>query len=82
MRPKAGRVNVNGLISRSLAHQAYTEIDRAVNTKKTEGIHLFVAAPQAFFMTLATLFQGMPEVHLYEWNGTEYRKSAVLPSNI
>lgn len=82
VRPKAGRVNVNERISRSLAQQVYSEIDRAVNTKETDQVHLFVAAPQSFFMTLATHFQGMPEAHLYEWNGTEYHKSAIVSINI
>jgi len=41
-----------------------------------------VAAPRATVMTLATLFQGMPDVHLYEWDGTHYRKSAVVPADI
>lgn len=81
LRPVAGKVNLNERISRSLAHFVYGHIDHAVNVKKTDAVHLFVAAPQAFLMTLATLFQGMPEVQLYEWSGTEYRRTAVIPSN-
>ncbi len=82
VRPTGGRVDVTEDISRSLAHHAYSAIDRAVNTKPTDQVHFFVAAPQACFMTLATLFQGMPDVHLYEWSGTGYRKSAIVPSGV
>lgn len=84
IRPRNGRVEVNDSISRSLAHQVYREIDRAANmsNRPVESVHLFVAAPQAFFMTLGTLFQGMPEVHLYEWTGCGYAKSLVIPSRL
>jgi len=80
VRPIKGRVNVTDVISRSLAHCTYSAIDKAANSKATAEVHVFVAAPQAFFMTLGTLFQGMPEVHLYEWVDGAYIESMVVPS--
>lgn len=47
LRPTAGRVKVDERICRSLAHHVYSHIDHAVNTKKTDELHLFVAAPQS-----------------------------------
>lgn len=82
IRPTQGRVNVTGSISRSLAHVAYSAIDEATNAQPTNEIHLFAAAPQAFLMTLGTLFQGMPENHLYEWTADGYIESLVVPSRL
>lgn len=82
VRPSNGRVNITDTISRSLAHRIYSEIDKATRSKRTEQIHLFVAVPQALLITLGTLFQGMPEVHLYEWTGTEYVKTLIVPSRL
>lgn len=82
IRPNNGRVNVTDVIARSLAHHICSEIDKVTRNKRTEQIHLFVAIPQALLMTLGTLFQGMPEVHVYEWTGTEYVKTLIVPARL
>lgn len=78
LRPKNGRIDVTEAVSRSLAHQAYAAIDHAASLRTTESIHLFMAAPQSTVMTLASLFQGMPDVHLYEWTKIGYVKSFMV----
>lgn len=82
VRPIQGRVNVTDVISRSLSQETYSAIDLAMRVQPTDQLHLFAAAPQAFFMTLGTLFQGMPDVYLYEWTGTKYLPTAVVPSAV
>lgn len=81
VQPTSGRVEVSDVISRSLAQRIYSEMDKVVDGT-TSQIHLFVAAPQALFMTLGTLFQTMPETHLYEWTGSSYAKTIIVPPRL
>lgn len=80
--PVNGRIDVNDQLSRSIAQTAYTEIDKVTGRRRFERIHLFLAAPQSTVMTLGTLFQGAPDVALYEWDGREYVYSVTIPARI
>ena len=78
--PADGPLDVDNPLCVAMTRQAYEEIERAIVATGAQSIHLFVAAHQAFVMMLAQRFAGMPEVHLYEWDGGRYIKSCVVPA--
>lgn len=80
LKPADGPLEVDNPICIAMTRKAYLEIERAVAATGAQSIHLFVAAHQAFLMMLAQRFSGMPEVHLYEWDGARYHKSCIVPS--
>lgn len=80
--PLDGRIDVNDELSRSVAQIAYSEIDIVAGRRRFERIHLFPSAPQSTVMTLGTLFQGAPDVLMYEWVDGEYVHSATVPSRL
>ncbi len=72
LQPAGGPLDVDSKLCRTMARQAYREIEQAVALRGVTELHLFAAAPQAFMMMLGREFKGMPPTYLYEWDGTMY----------
>lgn len=81
-RPATPPLDVDAALCRAMARQVYEEIERAMRAHHVTGIHLFAAAPQAFMMMLGQRFSGMPPVQLYEWTGTGYIPSCIVPGGV
>lgn len=80
--PRGDPLDVDEQLCRAMVIQTYATIELAMRGHRFSSIHLFVAAPQAFMMMLGREFRGMPPVHLYEWTGTEYIRSCVIPGAV
>lgn len=80
--PRGDPLDVDEQLCRAMVLQTYAAIELAMRGHHFTSIHLFVAAPQAFMMMLGREFRGMPPVHLYEWTGTEYIRSCVIPGAV
>ncbi len=64
--------------ARDIALQIRRELGRAVSAYGVSEVHLFAAVPQALAMMIGHNLNAMPPVHLYEYDGDEYRLSHVL----
>lgn len=82
IRPATGKMIVTDSLSRSLAHSVYREIEKECSLREYSEIHFFTAAPQATVMTIATLFQGMPDVVFYEWTVGGYIPTVRIPGRL
>ena len=87
LRPPSGPLNVDNAGCVAMAKQTYQAIDHAMSDLAASGnpieeIHLFVAAPQAFMMMLGRAFKGMPATYLYEWSGTRYAFTCLIPAGV
>ena len=62
----------------AIARQVRRELSRAVSDYGISEVHVFAAIPQAVAMMIGHNLNAMPPVHLYEYDGGEYRPSHVL----
>jgi hypothetical protein len=69
-------------VCRAMEEQVYSVLDRTLQTRSVNEIHLFAAAPQSLMMMLGRRFSGMPPVCLYEWDGTQYLQSCRIPGGV
>jgi hypothetical protein len=80
--PEHAPLDVDNETCVAMARQTYDEIERMMRGRTFSEIHLFAAAPQACMMMLGREFKGLPPVHLYEWTGTRYVRSAVVDGGV
>ena len=80
--PKDGPLDADNALGRAMVRQAYAAIERVMQTEQVAEVHLFVAAQQAFMVLLGREMKGMPETHLYEWNGNQYVHSCTVPGGV
>ena len=62
----------------AIARQVRRELTRVVSEHDISEVHIFAAIPQALAVMIGHGFNAMPPVHLYEYDGSEYRPSHIL----
>ncbi len=71
---------VNGPMSRDIVRQVRHHIENALSSQHIHTIHLFAAVPQGLMVMLGRELGPFPPTQLYEFNGTEYLPSLLVPS--
>ncbi|MDQ5822778.1 MAG: SAVED domain-containing protein [Chloroflexota bacterium] len=67
----------------AMAAQTYRCIQEAVRDYRCTEIHLFIASYMSFTTMLGhQFFNGVPPVHVYEWDGSRYSCSCIVPSDL
>jgi hypothetical protein len=67
----------------AMAAQTYRCIQLAARDYRCTEIHLFSASFVSFSTMLGhQFFNGVPPVHVYEWDGSRYSRSCVVPSDL
>jgi hypothetical protein len=71
---------VNGPMTRDIVRQVRHQIENALSSRHIHTIHLFAAVPQGLMVMLGRELGPFPPTQLYEFTGTEYLPSLLVPS--
>ena len=82
IRPLGEPLDLDNALCRALVSEVYREIENAIGKRRTNELHLFVAAPQPFMVMLGREFKGMPPSFVYDWSGTEYELGYSDPGGV
>ena len=77
---KEPRMDIDSPQCRDIIRQVRHQVESAVGNWNIRSIHMFAAVPQGLMIMLGREFGALPSVQLYEFDGSNYIPSLLIPS--